>query len=72
MKIEKYKCPVCGRYELETYDECPYCHWTFDGLELTTDENDAVGGPMGDRTVAQAKQLLREGKDAYGDPLQKE
>lgn len=72
MSEYKEKCPVCGRYELEEFDECPYCHWTLDGLESSTDENEATGGPMGDISVAQAKKWLAEGKDSWGDQLPKE
>lgn len=68
----KESCPVCGRNKVEVGDECPYCHWEFDGAELTTDENKTIGGPMGDISVAQAKKWLAEGKDAWGDPLPKE
>ncbi|MCI8499246.1 MAG: hypothetical protein HFE28_01360 [Clostridia bacterium] len=65
----KVKCPVCGRYELETFDECPYCHWELDGLEDELPEDVASGGPMGDMSVADAKYLLSQGKDVFGDPL---
>ena len=69
MAAVKYQCPICGKYEVETYEECPYCHWELDGLEFSTDEKEAAGGPMGKMTVAEAKKLLSEGKDCFGDPL---
>lgn len=68
----KEKCSVCGKHEVEVGDECPYCHWELDGAEREVDENKAIGGPMGDISVAQAKKWLSEGKDAWGDPLPKE
>ena len=39
----KEKCPICGKYELDLYDECPYCAWEYDGTESEWDEeNQAV------------------------------
>lgn len=67
----KLKCPVCGRHEVEPYDECPHCHWELDGDESTVPENVALGGPMGDISVAEAKRRLASGLDAWGDPLEK-
>ena len=66
----KFKCPVCEKFELETFEECPYCHWEPDGLESVTPEDEPTGGPMGNRSVAEAKRLLAQGLDAWGDPLE--
>ena len=39
------KCPVCGKYEFEEYDDydiCPVCNWENDGLQYS-DHNYASG-----------------------------
>ena len=39
------KCPVCGKYEFEEYDDydiCPVCNWENDGLQYN-DHNYAGG-----------------------------
>ena len=41
----KMKCPVCGKYEFEEYDDydiCPVCNWENDGLQYN-DHNYAGG-----------------------------
>jgi hypothetical protein len=67
----KEKCPVCGKYEVEIGDECPYCYWELDGTESDYPEDEIYGGPN-HLSIAEAKRLLAEGKDVYGDPLAKE
>ncbi len=42
---EKMKCPVCGKYEFEEYDDfdiCEVCGWENDGYQL--DHPDYMGG----------------------------
>ena len=39
------KCPVCGRYEFEEYDDydiCPVCNWENGGLQY--DDHNYAGG----------------------------
>ena len=67
----KEKCPVCGNYELEVGDECPYCGWELDGTEGEFPEEEVYGGPNS-VSIAEAKRLLAAGKGAYGNPLPKE
>lgn len=41
----KMKCPICGKYEFEEYDDfdiCPVCNWENDGLQYG-DHNYAGG-----------------------------
>lgn len=41
----KMKCPICGKYEFEEYDDydiCPVCNWENDGLQY--DDHNYAGG----------------------------
>lgn len=71
MKIGKVKCPICGT-EIEdmTYEDCPYCDWTYVGYEETDmglDELDSAN-PI---TIRQARENVAKGLDIWGDPLPK-
>lgn len=63
------KCPICGtEFEGESLiDDCPYCDWTYLGYEaeMELDEKDSAN-PV---TIRQAKKLISEGKNIWGEPL---
>lgn len=49
------KCPVCGKYEFEEYDDydiCPVCNWENDGLQY--DDHNYAGG-ANDLSVNEAR-----------------
>ena len=49
------KCPVCGKYEFEEYDDfdiCPVCNWENDGLQY--DDHNYAGG-ANDLSVTEAR-----------------
>ena len=50
-------------------DNCPYCDWTYLGWEDELDGNDTeTSNPV---TINEAKKLVSEGKNIWGDPLPK-
>lgn len=66
-------CPCCGTvFEGEYWDDCPYCSWNYDGLEWEEDElfDDELAGPN-PVPLGKARELVKHGKDVYGDPLPK-
>ena len=64
----KVKCPVCGtEFSGGSFDDCPYCDWTYEFDDYTGMENDTDGvNPI---SLNQAKKLFSEGKNIWGDPL---
>ena len=49
------KCPICGKYEFEEYDDfdiCPVCNWENDGLQY--DDHNYAGG-ANDLSVNEAR-----------------
>lgn len=67
----KEKCPICGKYELDLYDECPYCAWEYDGTESEWDEEEPGCGPMR-ISIAEGKRMVARGLNVWGYPLPKE
>ena len=51
----KMKCPVCGNYEFEEYDDydiCPVCNWENDGLQYN---NHNYAGGANDLSINEAR-----------------
>ncbi len=49
------KCPVCGNYEFEEYDDydiCPVCNWENDGLQYN---NHNYAGGANDLSINEAR-----------------
>lgn len=66
----KIKCPICGtEIEDDTYQDCPYCDWTYVGIECVLDE-DEVESENG-MSIRQARENVAKGLDIWGDPLPK-
>ncbi len=68
--MEKIKCPICGTLiDDEEYEPCPYCAWAYVGIEeeLEPDEKECFNL----MSINQAKSLLKEGKNKWGNPLPK-
>ena len=68
---EKVTCPICGtEFEGGSFDDCPYCYWTYLGYEgeLEEDEVDSAN-PV---TIRQAKELVAKGLNIWGEPLPKQ
>lgn len=65
---DKIKCPICGT-EIEdmTYEDCPYCDWTYIGFEDDLGENER--DPANPVTVRQARENVKKGLNIWGDPL---
>lgn len=67
---DKVKCPICGtEFEGGSFDECPYCEWMYWGFESELDENEKDDANL--TSIAQAKQMVAQGKTIWGDPLPK-
>lgn len=67
---EKVKCPICGtEFEGGSFDDCPYCDWTYLGYEgeMEEDELDSAN-PV---SIQKAKALVAKGLNIWGDPLPK-
>ena len=67
---EKVTCPICGtEFEGGSFDDCPYCDWTYLGYEgeLEEDEVDSAN-PV---TIRQAKMNFAKGLNIWGEPLPK-
>lgn len=68
--MEKIKCPICGTLiDDDDYVPCPYCAWAYVGIEEIFDPNEREAFNL--MSVNEAKKLLAEGKDKWGNPLQK-
>lgn len=68
--MNKVKCPICGT-EIDdmTFEDCPYCDWTYVGYEDEWDENEPLSAnPV---TIRQARENVKKGLDIWGDPLPK-
>ena len=64
------KCVICGLVfspEKRKVDNCPYCGWLygFDYEHRDDEPNEANFG----MTMGEAKALLAQGKDIFGEPL---
>lgn len=67
---EKVKCFICGTEFIGgSFDDCPYCDWTYEGFENELDENEY--DEINTISIAQAKANFAQGKDIWGDPLKK-
>ena len=67
---KKVKCPICGT-EIDdvTYEDCPYCDWTYVGYEEEMEDNEIdSANPV---SKYQAKENLKKGLNIWGDPLPK-
>lgn len=66
----KVKCPICGT-EIEdmTYEDCPYCDWTYIGYEneLSPNEVDSANHI----SIKQARENVKKGLNIWGNPLPK-
>ncbi len=68
--MDKVKCPICGELiDNETYVPCPYCAWSYTGIEDLLEPDEIEEFNL--MTVEEAKKLLKEGKNKWGDPLPK-
>ena len=59
---ENLKCPVCGKFEFEGYDDmdmCDVCGWSNDALQV--EKPDYTGG-ANMMSLNQAKEAYRQGK----------
>ena len=66
------ECIICGMIfnpEKRHSDVCPYCGW-IDGFDYDN-EDDVPNEANHNITRKQAKALLAQGKDIFGDPLEK-
>lgn len=66
--MNKVKCPICGT-EIDdmTFEDCPYCDWTYMGIEDDWSEDDIhSGNPI---SIRQARENVKKGLDIWGDPL---
>lgn len=69
--MSKIKCPICGNeINDENYRDCRYCGWEFIGCEFAEDEDGTFKGsnPV---SIAEAKRLVADGKNIWGEPLSK-
>ena len=61
-------CIICGTVlDLEKSDVCPYCGW-MDGFDYGCDDDEPNEANFG-MTMREAKALLAQGKDIFGEPL---
>ena len=66
------QCVICGTvfssYQRKT-EVCPYCGW-LDGFDCGCDDDEPNEANFG-MTMREAKALLAQGKDIFGEPLGK-
>jgi rRNA maturation endonuclease Nob1 len=58
----KHKCPVCGKFEFEGYDDmdmCDVCGWSNDALQVEKPDYEGGANMM---SINQAKEAYRQGK----------
>ena len=67
--MEKVKCPICKtQIDDNPYVSiCPYCKWTYTGVESVYEEDEKDDFNLISRE--QAKDKLKNGFDKYGNPL---
>ncbi len=62
---ERHKCPICGKYEFETYnslDMCDYCGWTDDIIQVKNHDYKGGGNEM---SFNEAVKAYKAGKRVY-------
>lgn len=67
---DKIKCPICGTEMIDMdFEDCPYCDWTYIGIESVCDPDESISGnPV---TIRQARENVKRGLNVWGDPLPK-
>lgn len=75
MKKFIYICPICGTPSDDDWVECSVCGWEISGDEgsFTEEEkNDPHWTSNSPVSVNVARKLFAEGKDMWGDPIDKD
>lgn len=68
--MEKVNCPICDTLmDDDIYTDCPYCGWGYTSFENLYEEDEIE--PWNKMSKKEAKELLKSGKNVWGEPLPK-